>query len=459
MKHKNFILYLVGLLAFAVCAVGAAFGFGLAENPVYLNLAVDWFDGFTGHVDGIALASVAAAVPEGAKQLVDQIKGEWEQIKQKNEEQLTRFGEKTGELSEHKEFWEKANQRLDALETKAGRVVGNPEGGQAYTNADQKAYGVAYAKYLRRGEETGLAELEQKALSVNSDPDGGYTVSPFMANTIVRTVFETSPLRQYASSVTLDNGVPYEELVDNDEASTGWVTEEESRTETDSPQLAKLRIPQHEQYAKPKVTQRLLDSSSLNIEEWLGGKVADKMARTETTAFFSGNGTSQPRGLLTYAAGTSWGQIQQVASGAAAAVTADGIMDLVASMKTPYLRGSVLMMRRASIWAVRKLRADAVSAADGAGGYLWQPSLEAGIAGTLLGYPVVEAADMPAIQASALPVVFANFREAYMIVDGNVMRTLRDPYSSKPYVEFYTTKFVGGGVRNFEAIKLQVVST
>ena len=88
------------------------------------------------------------------------------------------------------------------------------------------------------------------------------------------------------------------------------------------------------------------------------------------------------------------------------------------------------------------------------GSYLWQPSLEAGTPSTLLGYPIAESEDMPNIAANSLSIAFGDFSRGYLVVDRVGIRVLRDPYSAKPYVLFYTTKRVGGGVQDFDAIKL-----
>jgi len=208
--------------------------------------------------------------------------------------------------------------------------------------------------------------------------------------------------------------------------------------------------------AKPKASQKLLDDAFVNVEAWLAEKVGEKFARTEATAFVSGDGVNKPRGILTYTAGDGFEMIEQIVSGAAADIsaanTADGLINLVMSLKAPYKAGAAFLMERATVKAVRKLK-------DTQGQYFWQPSLTAGNPDMIMGFPVYEADDMETIGANALPIAFGNFKVGYQIVDRFGIRTLRDPYSAKPYVEFYTTKRVGGGVKNFEAIKLLKCST
>jgi HK97 family phage major capsid protein len=190
----------------------------------------------------------------------------------------------------------------------------------------------------------------------------------------------------------------------------------------------------------------------MNVEAWIAEKVSDKFARTEATSFISGNGVGKPRGILTYASGTSFNQVEQVVSGSAALLLPDGLISLVYALKAPYKVGAQFLMKRATVSAIRKFK-------DTTNQYLWQPSVQAGQPDSLLGFPIMEADDMEAVAANALAVAFGNFKAAYQIVDRIGIRTLRDPYSSKPYVEFYTTKRVGGGVKNFEAFKIQKCST
>ncbi|MBL29554.1 MAG: phage major capsid protein [Rhodospirillaceae bacterium] len=324
----------------------------------------------------------------------------------------------------------------------------------AAASAEQVEHRAAFAGYLRKGADGELGALEQKALSVGSDPEGGYLVPATMSERIVRTVFETSPIRAIAANVTIGTDA-VEMLVDKDEAGAGWVAETGSRAETDTPDLAKLRVPVHELYAEPRATQKLLDDGLFDVESWLADKVADKMTRTENAAFVSGTGVGQPRGFLGYTAvadaSWSWGSIGYVASGGSGAFAssnpADKLIALAYALKAAYRADASWVMNRATVAEVRKLKASD-------GHYLWQPGLKAGEPATLLGYPIAEAEDMPDIEANSLSIAFGNFRAGYLIVDRMGVRVLRDPFTAKPYVKFYTTKRVGGDVVNFEAIKL-----
>lgn len=316
---------------------------------------------------------------------------------------------------------------------------------------DMDGYKAAFDTFLRKGEEV-MGPDERKALSVGTDPDGGYVVNPDLSGRIVMKVFESSPMRAYASVQVISSDA-LEGLFDLNEASSGWVGETDSRAETNTPQLGKWRIPAHELYAKPKATQKLLDDASINMEAWLASKVAEKFARDEANAFVVGNGVNKPRGFLTYSSGTTLpGTIERFDTGvngafAAAPNGGDVLINALYGLKQQYRANATWFMNRATLKLTRKLK-------DSDGAYLWSPGIAAGQPASLLGYPVASFEDMPDPATDSLSIAVGDMREAYQIVDRIGIRTLRDPYSAKPYVEFYTTKRVGGDVVNFEAIKL-----
>jgi HK97 family phage major capsid protein len=342
---------------------------------------------------------------------------------------------------------EKMNQQISNLEgeIKAAQTAMNRSSKmESKEEQGEVEYKAKLNSYLRKG-----VEFEAKALSVGNDEDGGYLVSAQMSQEIVKKVFESSPLRQLAS-VQVISGDSLEMIQDLDEAGIEWVGETQSRSETDTPQFKKIRIPLHELAARPKASQKILDDAFINMESWLADKVAEKFARAEATSFISGDGFNKPRGILDYASGTGYEQIEQVASGANDAISADGLMNLLYALKAPYRANSSFLMKRSTVLAVRKLKGNDNN-------YLWAPGLAAGQPSTLLGQPLYEAEDMPAIANATLSVACGDFRAGYQIVDKFGVRVLRDPFSSKPYVEFYTTKRVGGAVKNFEAIKLMLI--
>jgi HK97 family phage major capsid protein len=351
----------------------------------------------------------------------------------------------TDERGEVVDLDRKAQEWASMNARRRGAVAGS------FGAADMDGYKAAFDTFLRKGEEV-MGPDERKALSVGTDPDGGYVVNPDLSGRIVMKVFETSPMRAYASVQVISSDA-LEGLFDLNEASSGWVGETDSRAETNTPQLGKWRIPAHELYAKPKATQKLLDDASINMEAWLASKVSEKFARDEANAFVVGNGVNKPRGFLTFPSGTTLpGTIERFDTGvngafAAAPNGGDVLINALYGLKQQYRANATWFMNRATLKLTRKLK-------DSDGAYLWSPGIAAGQPASLLGYPVASFEDMPDPATDSLSIAVGDMREAYQIVDRLGIRTLRDPYSAKPYVEFYTTKRVGGDVVNFEALKL-----
>lgn len=315
-----------------------------------------------------------------------------------------------------------------------------------------KEYKAAFARYLRKDDRV-LTPDEQKALSVGSDPDGGYVVDPDTSGRIVRKQYETSPMRQYASIQVITTSA-LEGLHDLDEAASGWVGERQARPETSTPQLKMWSIPVHEQYAEPQATQKLVDDAGIDMAGWLADMVADKLVRTENTAFVAGDGDMKPRGFTTYPAGsTNPGQIVEYNTGvsggfAAAPNGGDVLIDMIQGLKSNYRSNANFFMGRLTVAGVRKLK-------DSDGAYLWQPGIAVGAPSTLLGYGIAEFEDMATYTTpDARAIAFGDMAQAYQIVERMGIRVLIDPYTNKPFIKYYTTKRVGGDVVNFEAINL-----
>jgi HK97 family phage major capsid protein len=349
---------------------------------------------------------------------------------------------------------EKGNEiDMDAKAAQWANMVARARGTRVeeFGAKDLTAYKSAFNVFLRKGDEI-IGADEKKALSVGTDPDGGYVVHPDMSGAIIGKVFETSPMRAYASIQVISTDA-LEGLYDLEEASSGWVGETDARSETGTPQLGKWRIPVHELYAKPKATQKILDDAEVNMESWLAMKVSDKFARDESAAFVNGSGVNKPRGFLTYADGSTLpGTIERFNTGANGGFAADPnggdvLIDALYGLKAQYRANATWFMNRATTKAARKLK-------DSYGNYLWAPGIAAGQPASLMGYPIAAFEDMPNPATGSLSIAVGDMRAAYQIVDRVGIRTLRDPYSAKPYVEFYTTKRVGGDVVNFEALKL-----
>lgn len=318
-----------------------------------------------------------------------------------------------------------------------------------------KEEGELLRKLLRTGDDS-----EIKSMSVGSDPGGGYWVLPEFSSAMTRKIFEISPMRRYARNVTIGTD-SFEEIADTNEAGAEWVGETDSRGDTDTPAIGKLKIPVFEIFAQPKVTQQLLDDANIDVGTWLVDKVSGKFARTEGAAFVAGDGISKPKGLLTYTAvATSdstrtWGELEYVPTGAASSFKtsnpADCLIDLQSALKADYRANAVWFMNRATAGVIRKLK-------DGNGDYLWQRGLVAGQADSLLGHAVVLDEDMPNIGANDYPVAFGDFGQGYTVVNRLGTKLMVDPYTAKPYVRYYCYRRVGGAVTNSEAIKLLKVA-
>jgi HK97 family phage major capsid protein len=321
---------------------------------------------------------------------------------------------------------------------------------------DYNQYKSAFWNYQRKGNIDWLSQDERKAMSVGQDADGGYLTPAPTVGRIVQKVYELSPIRQIATVLSI-SGDALEGINDLDEAAYGWVGETTARPDTNTPQVGKYRIEAHEMYAQPKVTQKLLDDAAVDVEAWLAGKVADRFARAEAGAFVTGDGVGKPRGFAAYTtaatgdATRAWGQLEHVKTGAngdfASSNPADVLFDLIGAFKQAYLQNSVFVTRREVIAKIRKFKESTTNA------YMWQPGLQAGQPDRLLGYPIVMAQDVATLATDSLSLAFGDFREGYTIVDRIGMRTLRDPFTDKPYIKFYTTRRTGGACTNFEAIK------
>lgn len=343
------------------------------------------------------------------------------------------------------------DRALDELSLKARR----PQlAGTEPQSRSQIAHKSAFDTYVRKGETAGLLDLEAKALSVTVGADGGYLVPPETESTVNRALRDISPIRAISGARQVSGSV-YKKPFSLTGPGTGWVGETSARPDTTTPTLAELSFPTMELYAMPAATSALLDDSAVNIDEWIAEEVRVAFAEQEGTAFVNGNGVNKPRGFLDYPtvdnASWSWGNIGFIATGAAGAFPAanptDKLIDLAYAVKSGYRANAHFVMSRATQAAIRKFK-------DADGNYIWQPAQRPGEAPTLLGNPVAESEDMPAIAADAHAIAFGDFRRGYLVVDRVGIRILRDPYSSKPYVLFYTTKRVGGGVQDFNAIKL-----
>lgn len=298
----------------------------------------------------------------------------------------------------------------------------------------------------------------KNSLVTGSNPDGGYFTLPDRRTDITVTrIFETSPMRAVSQIITTGSNEVEIIIDDNTGVSGGWIGEVTTPTQTNTPQVGLLKIPVHEQFAQPQITQKMLDDSFVNIEQWLSRKTDDILTRTENTAFVSGDGSNKPKGFLSYAAWSSAGvyergKLENVNSGLSGAFTADGLRNLQGALLEEYQAGASFLTKRDNFTSITLLK-------DGVGRYLMnERMLPDGVDIRLLGKPLYFANDMQAIGAAAAAIAYGDFGVGYTIVDRQGIRVLRDPYTAKPYIKFYTTKRVGGAVTNYQAIKIQLLS-
>lgn len=348
------------------------------------------------------------------------------------EEKLERIN---SAMSDTQAAVDQANARIEAMKANGGAAGGvkDPE------------YSDAFRAHFRKGE-------VQANLNKGADAEGGYLAPNEWDRTITDKLIEVSPMRQLATVQNI-SVASFRKLFNLRGTTSGWAGEEDTRSETNTATFGSMTFTPGELYANPAATQQMLDDAEVNLESWLAGEVETEFAYQEGLAFVSGNGTNKPAGFLTFATGAAnaavnpLGAIEKLTAASATAITANEIVDLVYALPSAYTQNARFVMNRDTQKAVRKLT-------DGDGNFLWQPSFVAGQPSTLMGYGVTEMAAMPDMAASALPLAFGDFRRGYLIVDRTGIRVLRDPYTNKPFVHFYTTKRVGGGVKDPQCIKV-----
>jgi predicted phage gp36 major capsid-like protein len=284
-------------------------------------------------------------------------------------------------------------------------------------------------------------DWQPQGLQTGSDPDGGYLV-PTEVSKRIKKVYETSPMRSWPRRDHRRQGTrgPRDE---GEVGYRGWVGEQQARPETTTSQLGLSKIVAHEMYAAPRATQNMLEDAGIDIEGWLARKVGDKFGRIENTAFLTGDGVGKPRGLLTYAGGTNDGQIEQINSGSVGRLHLRRPDHLVYALKDPYAANADFLINRLGMRDISKLK-------DSQGRYLWEPSKAEGrarLAARLRSARGRHAGPRRRRLIGGL----RRLQEAYTIVDRLGITTLRDPFTAKPYVIFYTRTRTGGDVVNFEA--------
>lgn len=395
------------------------------------------------------ILAVRAEAPSDIKALLGDLQKDWNAYKATAAEKDKEVAAKFDDVVTTEKF-ERINSSVSDLQAAVdqanAKLAAMSMSGGAPGGLRDAEYSDAFRAHFRKGD-------VQASLNKGTDPEGGYLAPVEWDRTITDKLVEISPMRQIAQVQQIStNG--FRKLFNEKGVGSGWVGETAARPETNTPTFGQMTYQTGELYANPAATQQMLDDAEVNLEAWLAGEVDQEFAYQEGIAFVSGNGVNKPAGFLTYVTGASnagvhpYGAIPTgVTATAVGAVTADEVIDLIGSIPTIYQAGARFVMNRSTIFSIRKLK-------DGQGNFLWQPSFQVGQPQTLVGYPITEMAAMPGMAAGAVPVAFGNFQRGYLIIDRMGVRVLRDPFTNKPFVHFYTTKRVGGGLLNPEVLRV-----
>ena len=408
---------------------------------------------------GRGLIAVRAEAQPKKPATLDDVLVTFEAFKQKHADEITEIkAGKTDVLTT--DALTKINDTLDELTAAIddqAKIVAAAKLGNGGVIGDIQAdpeYSAAFKAHMRRGDKA-PAEV-QAAMSKGTDADGGYLAPIEWDRTIGEKLKRISPMRAESRVITISSA-GFKKYFSDRAVGSGWVGETATRPATSTPQIGTVDFTPGEIYANPAISQGLLDDAAVDLEQWLSGEVDTEFARQEGIAFLSGDGTNKPYGILTYVTGAAnaarhpYGAIQVVNSGSAAALTGDGLIDFMYDLPSEFEANAKLYLNRSTLRQARKLK-------DGQGNYLWQPSYVAGEPSTLNAAPIVQMPDMPIVAANNIAALYGDMEATYLVIDRVGIRVLRDPYTNKPFVHFYTTKRVGGGVHNPEPMRALKIS-
>ena len=380
----------------------------------------------------------------------------FDEFKSTNDKRVEALESEKGKLAGQVETLNGKLSELDELKSALEKELADAKRPGASGSKSVSEHKNAFMQFVRKGKDDGLAELQQKALQTTVEADGGYAVPEELDRSIIELLRDESPMRSVCNQITVSTP-DYKRLVNLGGAGSGWVGETAARPATGTPTLAQISAFMGEIYANPQATQTSLDDMFFDAEGWLSAEVAREFAEQEGLAFLTGDGVNKPKGLLAYAMSTdndaarAFGTLQKVHSGVAGDFTADDLIKLVYTLRKGFRAGASWMMPNTTVFKIRTMK-------DAEGNYLWRPGLEAGQPSLILGYGITENEDMPEVAADANAIAFGDFRRAYTIVDRIGTRVLRDPYTNKPNVGFYTTKRVGGMLVDSQAVKVLTLS-
>lgn len=402
---------------------------------------------------------------EEVKSVVEGLGTAFEEFKKANDERLANIEKnakdplveaKLAEIEKDLDRFEDINQKLVKAEMEQKNVaeklekfetmLKRPEAGIESKSVDMHTK--AFDKYLRKGKEH-LDEMEIKALTVGTDATAGYLAPVEYVRELLKTIEELTPFRQVARvRATTQKSI---EIPSRDATfAAAWVAETGTRSETTGYTTSLKELAAYELYALVDISEQLLEDAVFDIEAEMNAEFAEQFAKAEGAAFINGTGSGQPEGVLTNAS------VATVNSGSASELTADGLIELVHSIKSDYASNGIFMFNRSTLAAIRKLK-------DSAGQYVFQAGmqLQAGVPNTILGHAYVEAPDMPNIAAAAKPVAFGDFGRGYMILDRVNLSIMRDPFTraTSGNIRYIARRRVGGEVIQPEAIITQTIAS
>jgi HK97 family phage major capsid protein len=389
------------------------------------------------------------------KELLEKLQAEWSNFKAENDRRLKEI-EKTGsadpltdeKIKKHSEAVGQLQKQVDELTAKLSRP------GMEFPTTESelvKEHKTAFRRWISKGKDEGLADLQTKTMRVSVDADGGYAVPEALDRTIGDMERAAAPMEAEVTIIQAGSET-YEKLFRDGMAGSGWVGEEDARPATASPTLASFKPLYGEVYAMPEATQKLLDDAFFDVEAWIADEIAQKFSADIDLAIISGNGTNKPKGILSYTLATTadasraYGTIQRVQSGVNADFDGDDILSLIYALRPQYRQGAKFLMETSIITKIRQIK-------DTNGNYIWAPGFNEAQPAGVFNYGIIEDPNMPVAGAASNSIIFGNFKRAYKLVVIKGIRVLRDPYTNKPYVRFYTTKRVGGGVEDTRALK------
>ena len=324
----------------------------------------------------------------------------------------------------------KMERRLATLEAK-----GTQNGSETVFNQDPNGeYRDAFMKYLRKGDDTLLSKLAIGGVQLN---DAGFAVAPSMESLIATEVNRLSIIRKLAS-ITQVSCDSLDLAIEDNGSKASW------GEPTNTTSVLKKYIKAYDVVAQPKATAKLLEDGEINVEEYIASKIGESFARAEDESFLIGDGNSKPKGMLTFANGTNADQIEQISGD----ISFAKIMELQSSLDTFYAHGTAYLMNKSTESEIRFLK-------DTNGNYIWRPADQQNPNATILGVPVYTTNYMPH-GSGEKPVIYGNFKQGYHIVERVGVNLLRDPFTEKPFIKFYTLRRVGGDLTDGRALKVLV---